>query len=521
MRSALNPRIRDLCGAAVAVLLVGGALVFFLPENSPHSPKPRLPDTSERVDLRSAEIDSENVRNASRTSTVLPAVATTPGTILITVLCLDADTENPIAGSKVEILVRAEDELYRIARRTDSTGRLRLDPLPAGTYSLTARVPGHLPLTRTLEVETPPVQAVVALKRAHRLTGNVRTTIGEGLDGAQIRAVLIDASRMQTHRALTNSTGDFVLDGLPSGRYRIDAGLADYLQATLEQRVPTERRVQLTLADDPGFEVYLINDDAQPIEGAHLRLLTRTRGIATGRRAAVTNAAGQTRLTGVAPTGGDVRLQIEHSDYGSHQLLLTAGERTKQRVEITLHSPGNVPGSVTDKAGNAVAGAVLSLESSPSTPRYVLRSVTSGGFHFKGVPPGEYRLLASKGSAQTSATCVVKSGSNEPIRVTLPSAQDSTPPTAAPQRPGTLRGRIATVVSVAGATLRLDKTSREGSATSRLYRFSSEDLEFRMRGLEPGHYNLSLVQDGKILAKLDDVVVRTGDANDPVVLQTY
>lgn len=71
---------------------------------------------------------------------------------------------------------------------------------------------------------------------------------------------------------------------------------------------------------------------------------------------------------------------------------------------------GRVLGRVTDGAGNAIAGAVVTMADSGGAPRTTATGST-GGFQFDGVPAGEYTLrVAGEGFAPRERRVVVRPG---------------------------------------------------------------------------------------------------------------
>ena len=522
MANPPNSGTRLLPAAVTATLIVVGCVAVFLANASTEqveSPSVVVHHVNEQASHEQvASLDlADERRDRTEKSSVAVENEAVPSALM---LCLEAGTQQPIRGRDVQVTLRSDGHSETHARRTDSTGHLRLEAPAREAYSLTIHVADHLPLTRTLHIGEASTEATVLfLERAHRITGRVQTTDGTGVSGAEIRAVLVGGDRVQSRRARADQEGQFVLAGLAHGRYRIHAGAPDYLSETLEHDVPSDRQVQLTLPQDSGFAIRVYDDAGRPVEGARLRLLSRTGGIRIGRRSAVTNSDGRATLRGVPPTGPDVPLQIAHQDYSARRFLLSESARVERRVELTLDAPGEILGTVADPNGTPIARAAVHLASADTPFRRTLHSVSSGEFHFRNVPAGKYRLRASVRDTTTSTNISVQSGESHSAQLTLTPLPTFAPVPTAPARRGTLRGRIETTASVAGATLRMERERPDGTAVSRVYRFSSDDLEFRIRGLEPGDYTVWLERRGDVLAELPDVAVLPGEDNAPIVLR--
>src|ERR1700745_860247 len=76
-------------------------------------------------------------------------------------------------------------------------------------------------------------------------------------------------------------------------------------------------------------------------------------------------------------------------------------------------APGTIDGTVTDRSGSVVAGAIVNIQPAGSTSARTIVSDQVGSFHFSTVWPGNYTLtIAALGFTNLETTVSVVSGAN-------------------------------------------------------------------------------------------------------------
>ena len=85
-------------------------------------------------------------------------------------------------------------------------------------------------------------------------------------------------------------------------------------------------------------------------------------------------------------------------------------------------------------------------------------------------------------------------------------------------RPGSLRGIIESEGPALGFSLRLQE--RPGpdarSIPPRTWKYTAQVARFHLRDLPPGHYDLHVLQQGKVIGKLEQIIIRPGEETGPV-----
>ncbi|MEV6964619.1 DHA2 family efflux MFS transporter permease subunit [Hamadaea sp. NPDC051192] len=135
--------------------------------------------------------------------------------------------------------------------RADSAGRIVLERLEGGTYTLTVTADGHLPAALTISLAPgDTVERELALRRAATVAGTVRAPDGKPLKDALV--VVLDAAGTVRGSTHTDGTGGFAVDDLTDGAYTVVA--SGYGPAAIGVRVDGPGRIdtQITLRPEAG-----------------------------------------------------------------------------------------------------------------------------------------------------------------------------------------------------------------------------------------------------------------------------
>lgn len=95
-------------------------------------------------------------------------------------------------------------------------------------------------------------------------------------------------------------------------------------------------------------------------------------------------------------------------------VIFVTGLTSAQPAAAQTTAPGTIGGVVTDSSGSVVVGALVTLETAPSTGKRTTVTDEAGSFHFAAVEPGNYTItIAADGFAPwIKATIVVRAGEN-------------------------------------------------------------------------------------------------------------
>jgi hypothetical protein len=174
------------------------------------------------------------------------------------------ERNRPIAGATVVVRSESGDGRF-VLTSTDARGKFQVDGLPEGSYGVAFVRDGLQPVIKTGIELKPPFRGVVEVIMRPgtagpppaapsgapvRLRGSALDTDGKPLPDVKIRFVRADG-QTEPREALTDGTGTFDLEGLPSGRWEIESlGLA-FLPLRAEIPLEGETSVRLVLVRQP------------------------------------------------------------------------------------------------------------------------------------------------------------------------------------------------------------------------------------------------------------------------------
>lgn len=148
---------------------------------------------------------------------------------------IDEGSGGPLVGMTIE--ARGPGGLTAEAA-TDDKGQWKLGPLRPGSWRLTVRQPGYLPLTRDVDVKVslaPGVTSVrdirIELQRGALLGGTVRDRRGQRISGAEITVRRVDGTGTPAS-AQTDAQGEFRINDCPTGELIVSASKDDATGST-------------------------------------------------------------------------------------------------------------------------------------------------------------------------------------------------------------------------------------------------------------------------------------------------
>jgi len=187
----------------------------------------------------------------------------------------------------------------------------------------------------------------------------------------------------------------------------------------------------------------------------------------------------------------------------SKRLMVDLAQEAPMLVELVLEpGTGAISGWVEGPAGQPLGLVPLKLYSEGISIEAV--SSPSGEFSFDYLPKATYTLRAGDAKRGQAMLDKLLPGT-EDIRLTV-------------DRPGSLKGIIESKGPALGFSLRLQE--RPGpdarSIPARTWKYTSQVARFHLRDLPPGSYDLHVLQQGKVIGKLERITIRPGEETGPV-----
>ncbi|AKF84554.1 hypothetical protein MFUL124B02_00795 [Myxococcus fulvus 124B02] len=317
--------------------------------------------------------------------------------------------EQPVANALVEVVDT------RVTAETDARGRFVLEGLPPGDYVLKARHGQQQGQAETtLDEEQTEAEVTVRLGTLVRVTGSVRDTAGQPIEGATVLASSRGAVYTDTE-AVTGADGRFELEEATLGTHHFTVSAKGFLPTETKEVEVTHRTPAVELTMERAFVIEGIVVDAAgtplpDITLSAMKWLRQPKGRRDGKPHdvehgdpdapfadgpvidALTDDAGRFALN--LPSPGLHRLT---PDVPGFLATTVEVEAPAQDVRVVMQPGARVVGTVVDLKDTPIPNVSVTLtpagEEEP-VPIFV-RSDAQGAFRLEGVPPGRFALRAT------------------------------------------------------------------------------------------------------------------------------
>jgi len=288
---------------------------------------------------------------------------------------------------------------------TDAGGAYDLAVLP-GAYQILVEADGYVPTVFEVEVFYGLTFAEpIILARAASISGFVRTSDGS-TPVAQV-AVTATASSGDAFLEVTDSAGEFLFLGLPSGEFTLQAVTAEEATSAVGPIAvaigESVEGIELILSEAVSGEpphpdggsmsgVVRFAESRDPVAGAVI-LVTAEEGEAIDRDFDPTGADGSFVATGLAAGIYQVSAGLEgYATFFLEGVSVEAGVETGGLELLMLAPSGEIRGTVTTSGGAAIGGALV-LAIGEGWSQGTL-SADDGSFVLEGLPEGTAELSA-------------------------------------------------------------------------------------------------------------------------------
>jgi len=309
----------------------------------------------------------------------------------------DAQTGNALVGASV--LVFQGSTLIGTVL-TDPLGQYELDQLAPGNYTLTTSFSGYQTKSVGAKVSanSTTTENIFLSQNPGKITGQITDAITTlPIPGAQVLAY---SGNTVVGQAVTDSSGNYVIDNLSPGGFSVFAVATDYQTKGIGASVSAGGTTVASLALDPnsGSISGLITDSLTmiPISGAKVLIYQGNTLVDT----LITDSSGHYSSSNLAPGQYQVVGQATNYQSNASGALVSAGLGTIVDVSLAP-DPGTVEGTVKDSITmHPISGANVQIFKGQTL---VGSSVTdsSGNYQVGGLAPGSYTVNFSAQNYQT------------------------------------------------------------------------------------------------------------------------
>jgi hypothetical protein len=303
---------------------------------------------------------------------------------------------------------------------------LELPDYPKVVLKLSAQ--GHGPELIPLDRSEPPEFLEVFLEPARTVAGKVvDKQRGSGIADATVSAEC-GADLVIAVKDISESEGEFLLEGLPRGDCRLHVEHPEYAPFAEDLEVGRERAL-VELQPGAGIAARVVDGEGKGVPGVEVRLATPA--LAGRTFDSRTQADGRLVVEGLLP--GEYLATLEHGRHGNTQVFLVAEVATSPEQRIVLEPTTRWEASVTGVGQRAEERLEMVLRKGGT--RYRAPVGEGGRFRLEQGPVGlvDYSLWGSRGSlcsgrveAPESETFVVAlaCGGDFDLRVLLPASME-------------------------------------------------------------------------------------------------
>ena len=422
------------------------------------------------------------------------------------------DAGAPVISERVRHVVQSGED-----------GTFRADGLMPGQYRVRVEDPMLCladPKTATrIETgkETPGFE--VRVSTGGLIAGHVTDKVtGAGIAGVEVSTY---SAEIRTHKeSKTDSSGKYLLAGLPSGQYRVNlySQVPGYLRPDMTERSvqvvmdKTQEGVDFTM--EPGVTVsgVVVDADGNPVEGAEVSAQANEQDYSGySYDDTKTDAAGYfvlTRLRGDA----ELRLDAVKEDWKAktYEGHLEKEGLADLTLRLDILAGSVIEGKVRDSDGKPLGMAqVTAKKAGEEHPVAGAEAEMNGSFQIKGLQAGRYILTATPSNGNMYRTGYVLEGEAKAPETIVDVAERKT------VKDVVVRSEIAGNLTITGKVLSPDGKPMLYAALTveGLPRYSTVKLNgsFEIDGLQEGSYTVYAAAPGYSPVMARDVKAGTRD----------
>lgn len=300
----------------------------------------------------------------------------------------------PVADAEVEAMAGAGT--YRSAR-SDANGTFTFESLPSARYRFSAAKRGFSETTlEDVDISSgAPVRLV--LKQGATLYGQVR-----GLTAEELPFTTIEARGESFSNATVDSSGNFRMEGAPTGTVRVSAVVSRNFSTrkssapqTVTVNAGESRQVDLEFSSDTVVSGRVLRN-GRPLASASVMFTPRRGSASQTSSSATTDQQGQYSVSGLEPGEYSVSV-VDMQRFSPYQTTYEVRGTSTFDIDYTASA---LRGRVVDAAGDPITDARVQLRAATSDGPFrgdrAAATDVAGTFTIDFVAPGTYTVTADK-----------------------------------------------------------------------------------------------------------------------------
>jgi large repetitive protein len=300
----------------------------------------------------------------------------------------------PVADAEVEAMAGAGT--YRTTR-SDANGTFTFDSLPSARYRFSASKRGFSETTlEDVDISAnPPLRLV--LKSGATLYGQVR-----GLTAEELQHTTIEARGESFANAAVDSSGNFRMEGAPTGTVRVSAVVSRNFSNRKSSQPQTvtvaageSRQIDLEFSSDTVISGRVLRN-GRPLASANVSFSPRRGSSTQTSSAATTDEQGRYSVSGLESGEYNVSV-IDTQRFSPYQTTYEVRGSSTFDIDYTASA---LRGRVVDASGDPINDARVQLRATTSETPFrgdrVAATDVNGTFTIDFVAPGTYTVTAEK-----------------------------------------------------------------------------------------------------------------------------
>lgn len=381
---------------------------------------------------------------------------------------------------------------------SDNEGIFYLDAVPAGPVFVEIRHPHYERLQKRVHIEEGINHLDVVFKAGREVRGRILDPAGKPVAGAAVMLAAEARHGVQPYNARSAMDGEFVLEPVAAGRYRLQASAQGFADTELQQAVIVEREavqgIEVVLAPGGAITGRILGLETDELS----RVAVHAKNAAGGSKNAEVDAAGNYALRNLA--AGDWLIQASLGG-GQRQVqarvpLLAGGEETR---DLQFGGHLTLSGLVLYR-DQPLADALVSLRGEHLAVERSMITDHEGSFRFEELDADTYLLGLTHPGELLTHNQSIELEADRVVTLRL--------------ERGTVSGTVVDAESsapLANAFVALRHIADADSPEFLIADSSDAAGTFRLERVPPGHYRMTVSHEGYSPAERPLTVVAESD----------